>query len=352
MAGLVLCCGPTDPCDGLTAGPIAIGQIADPCDNQQVDILFRTFAGPNGETGPYTPGDQVVFELICDPNLGGTLAWSAGPAGPFATVGSFQGQDLPVTITQNMCDSADANSQQIYWQYTCLNGGCPPATTVLPMTLDCCPPLIIPTFDPNIPADCLPLIQETVDTFNQLLSCTDGTCYAEQIDIQFDWGVSGSDTDGIGGFLAFAQPGGDLPNGFNGNDLPTDSRVVFDSADLTNACAAAPDFFRDVVTHEILHAIGFSSGVLFFAGLLDSPTDPKNYIGPCATQAYGDLLGTGIPTPLPMDGSHWDETLFDDEIMTPQLFGASDFSILTLCVLEDLGYCVNRSVVEEPYTLP
>ena len=76
-----------------------------------------------------------------------------------------------------------------------------------------------------------------------------------------------------------------------------------------------------------------------------------------AGYAYGNLIGVEGAVAVPLDRSdlsHWDETRFDAELMTPYAEGsgiAMPASVLTLSALRDLGWRINLAAAE-PYALP
>ena len=126
-----------------------------------------------------------------------------------------------------------------------------------------------------------------------------------------------------------------------------------------------PAYLRRIMVHEFAHALGF--GTLWVP--LDVPSRGK--IGQAWTDAttatyransyagyaYGNLIGVDGAVAVPLDRvdlSHWDETRFDAELMTPYAEGsgiAMPASALTLSALRDLGWRVNLAAAE-PYALP
>ncbi len=126
-----------------------------------------------------------------------------------------------------------------------------------------------------------------------------------------------------------------------------------------------PIYLRNIVIHEFAHALGF--------GTLWEPIDfpSRGKIGQAWTDlttatyransyagyAYGNLIGIEGPVAVPLDRgdySHWDETRFDAELMTPfseEPDIAMPASVLTLSALRDLGWRINLAAAE-PYALP
>jgi hypothetical protein len=132
---------------------------------------------------------------------------------------------------------------------------------------------------------------------------------------------------------------------------------------------ANPAYLRSTMIHEFAHILGFGTawepvefvdydGTRFKVGknFIDRTTvtyAANTYAG----YAYGDLLGTGTPTAVPIEAgalSHWDETRFDTELMTPYAESQgvpTPLSAITLGALRDLGWSVNMGAVEA-YVLP
>jgi FG-GAP-like repeat/Bacterial pre-peptidase C-terminal domain len=127
-----------------------------------------------------------------------------------------------------------------------------------------------------------------------------------------------------------------------------------------------PVYLRGIMIHEFAHALGF--GTLWtpvdFGGSfgkigrtwIDATT--ATYVANSyAGYAYGSLLGTAGAVAVPLDRidlSHWDETRFDAELMTPyaEVTGIPmPASVLTLSALRDLGWRINLAAAQ-PYALP
>ncbi len=113
-----------------------------------------------------------------------------------------------------------------------------------------------------------------------------------------------------------------------------------------------PDYLESVLRHEIGHVLGL--GVIWDKRGNDLVDQDKGvYRGDSyAGQAYGELLGTGIATDVPLDLeslTHWSEEIFDEEIMTPRAEGIGTplpLSQLTISSLRDLGWHVNYGAAE------
>jgi hypothetical protein len=133
-----------------------------------------------------------------------------------------------------------------------------------------------------------------------------------------------------------------------GTLLPAQSIMQLDGADIAELERSGRLF--GVVQHELLHAVGF--GNLWEAkGLVDYAKTPfAQYNGAKAVEAFQAQGGSTNSIPLETSGSgsanlHWNEALFQDEIMTNDLNGAGTIvpiSRVTLAALEDLGYQVDR----------
>lgn len=140
-----------------------------------------------------------------------------------------------------------------------------------------------------------------------------------------------------------------------GNDLPALGIMRFDEADV--AALQASGRLGRVVLHEMLHVVGVGT-VWFERAVLDTTTDPTNarFTGPLARQACATDLSapTSCATSVPVhstdgDGSrfsHWRESVFDTELMTPFLDNTSPYSRMTVQSLADLGYEVDVDVAD------
>lgn len=158
-------------------------------------------------------------------------------------------------------------------------------------------------------------------------------------------------------FLAYAGPYLYRDTGETGNENTADKLLpVVGVAVLNNLYLdeynSNPDYLESVLRHEIGHALGL--GILWDKrgnDLVDRDKGvyrAETYAG----QSYGDLLGTGLATEVPLDqGSltHWDEDIFDRELMTPRAEGIGEplpLSQLTISSLRDLGWHVNYGAAE------
>jgi len=163
--------------------------------------------------------------------------------------------------------------------------------------------------------------------------------------------------DGEGGILGQAGPTSVRTNG----SLPATGTMQFDSADAAHYVTLG--LFDEIVTHEMLHVMGF--GTIWDRLELVSGT---NFVGGNAVAEY-NALTTGVPdvngVPLETGGgsgtalSHWSEAVFDDELMTgyiddPDPLSTTDtdpLSRMTVASLQDLGYQVNYNGPIDGYAL-
>ena len=167
--------------------------------------------------------------------------------------------------------------------------------------------------------------------------------------------------DGTGGILGQAGPTAVRV----GSYLPATAMMRFDSADA--ASFHAQGLFDEIVTHEMMHAVGIGS--IWAAKALLSG---NGFIGTNAVAEYGKLvdayaashggsttLANGVKltkgaVPIETAGGagtarvHWSEAVFDSEMMTGwldtvkpgQAMVADPMSALTTASLRDLGYVV------------
>jgi Leishmanolysin len=172
--------------------------------------------------------------------------------------------------------------------------------------------------------------------------------------------------DGKGKILA--QSGPCYIRTSNGqNDYRTSIGVMkFDSADFASLSAGGN--LQEVITHEMMHVVGFGSFWDSTAkNLLINDSTPTisstaAYIGAggiAGCKSLGAL--TTCASSVPVEGvqggpgtiySHWRETTFNNELMTGFLQpGFNPLSVMSIRSLEDLNYTVNTAAAD-PYTLP
>jgi hypothetical protein len=162
--------------------------------------------------------------------------------------------------------------------------------------------------------------------------------------------------DGAGGILGQAGPTSVRTAGH----LPATASMQFDSADAASYIAAG--LFDEIVTHEMLHSVGFGSVWSYFPGLVSG----SSFTGANAVNQYHLLGGVG-DVPIETEGgsgtagSHWSEAVFDNELMTGYINGPvagadpntppDPLSAMTVASLADLGYVVNLNGPIDGYAL-
>lgn len=142
---------------------------------------------------------------------------------------------------------------------------------------------------------------------------------------------------------------------------PTLAALVIDEADAVQMESAG--VLESFAAHELAHALGFVPAVWERHGRLQNPSLPNSpgadthFDGPLAVAAFDAAGGTGYmqaKVPLENGGvegfsdSHWRESVFGNELMTPLLTGDSQpLSLITIESLYDIGYEVNLSAADE-----
>lgn len=146
--------------------------------------------------------------------------------------------------------------------------------------------------------------------------------------------------------LCHRRPGGGLPSVASIKINPT-------------AAAQSSGLFRGML-HEIGHALGF--GTIWPESLLRDRSGDLRFLGRNAEAAYlltfggsGDA-GAGVPVETgggtALARSHWRESVFDRELLTPYSQNADQpLSAITAASLRDLGYVVNDARAD-PYARP
>ncbi len=155
--------------------------------------------------------------------------------------------------------------------------------------------------------------------------------------------------DGPGQILGQAGPcfyrgSGPFPN------LISIGIMTFDTFDL--AGLAAQGELNDVILHEMGHVLGF--GTLWNAPFPVANAGLTQFTGANALAAYtGSNGGTGAFVPIEDNGgagtagSHWEESIFQSEVMTGFITGTvRPFSLTTLQSMADMGYVVNPAVAD------
>ena len=153
--------------------------------------------------------------------------------------------------------------------------------------------------------------------------------------------------DGEGGILGRAGPTAIRSDGY----LPATAIMEFDVADAANfntmPSGSEGTLWDDIVTHEMMHSIGFGTIWTYLDLLSGGGTATPTFTGANATteyeSAYNVTNSGGVP--VEQDGgqgtrdSHWDEETFNNEIMTGYINNSDNYlSAMTVASLDDLGY--------------
>ena len=173
--------------------------------------------------------------------------------------------------------------------------------------------------------------------------------------------------DGVGGILGSSSICSIRTYPFTGATAylqPVLGAMVLDEDDV--ARMEADGTLLSVVTHELAHVLGFSNVVwdlhdrLRNPSLPSSPNADTHFEGPLAIPAFDAAGGVGygrakVPVQNGAESgssdSHWRQSVFEDEMMTPFLTGNSQpMSLITIESLYDLGYETNPAEAES-YTL-
>jgi hypothetical protein len=151
------------------------------------------------------------------------------------------------------------------------------------------------------------------------------------------------------------------------NNGQTDYRTAvgvmqFDSADV--ASLQATGNLQEVITHEMLHVLGF--GTFWDSNsknlLVNAGTPLVAYTGPAGVAGCQAIGGTiTCASTVPVEGSqggdgtlngHWRESTFNNELMTGFLNnGSNPFSQMSIRSMEDLGYVTNVAAADT-YRIP
>jgi len=151
--------------------------------------------------------------------------------------------------------------------------------------------------------------------------------------------------DGPSGVLGSAGP----RSLRSGSSLPAGGSMSFDTADIDNL--EANGGLTPVVLHEMGHALGFTSDVWSALSLVDGlGTSTPTFSGTNAVAEYNAIFGLSSTT-VPVEnnggpgtaGSHWEESVFDEELMTGFYDGGrpNPLSRVTVGAFEDMGYDVD-----------
>lgn len=167
--------------------------------------------------------------------------------------------------------------------------------------------------------------------------------------------------DGAFGILAFASPTQLRPEGDPDQFLPVRGSMTFDTADIDD-----PGLYETIL-HEMGHALGFTANIWDSLGLVTGlGLAAPRFLGENATAAYNEIFFgiTDSTDPeyrrdVPLEGnqsppgsrdSHWRESVFDTELMTPYSEGAATgepLSRVTVAAFQDMGYTVNPGAADD-----
>ncbi len=166
--------------------------------------------------------------------------------------------------------------------------------------------------------------------------------------------ASGVFIDGVSNVLGQAAP-----DAFRiGSGLPAHGFMEFDTADLANMEANGTLF--EVILHEMGHVLGVGTIWDDLNLLTGAGTANPRFLGAQATAAFNQIFGvnqTSVPvegnnSPVGSRDSHWRESLFGNELMSPRIASAGNpISLVTVASLADLGYTVNLNAADA-YTPP
>lgn len=169
--------------------------------------------------------------------------------------------------------------------------------------------------------------------------------------------------DGAGGILGRAAPCSVRRIGFATSD-PIDQEVLrgfieLDEDDVNRL--EAQGALVNTVTHEYGHVLGFGTlwedrGFLRNSSVSGNSNADTHFVGPYTLPAFdasGGRSYRGAKVPVESGGrrgssdSHWRESVFEAELMTPFLtVGQEPLSRITIESMADLGYEVNLSAAE------
>jgi hypothetical protein len=155
--------------------------------------------------------------------------------------------------------------------------------------------------------------------------------------------------------------------------LPILGGMKFDTDDLDYLNTHG--LLDETIVHEMGHVLGFGTVWTYSAiDLLRNPSDTSqggtlgadtHFVGPKALLEFDSVGGsgyTGAKVPVENDytefesgslDSHWRESVFGTELMTPLLNGSFDnpLSAVTAAAIGDIGYTVNYAAADS-YALP
>jgi hypothetical protein len=157
-----------------------------------------------------------------------------------------------------------------------------------------------------------------------------------------------NDIDGLGSTLGSTAL--DMTR-FDGRyRLATEGSLTLDSADMVGMESNGTLF--DVVVHELAHAIGF--GTLWEANRIYLEGSGQ-YTGSAALSVYRDAFDPDAAfIPVELDGgpgtadAHWDEAVFDSELMTGYIDATNYVDAITLASFVDIGYVLQPGALSVP----
>lgn len=165
--------------------------------------------------------------------------------------------------------------------------------------------------------------------------------------------ISAPFIDGGGGILGQAGPIAVRRN----SALPFAGVIELDSADVARLESVGQ--LDEVVLHEMAHALGFGTVWEELDLLIGASGWNPRYVGEQAVEEYNNTFGLNVNSIPVEDGggagtrnSHWEESVFDNELMTGFLNRGEDnpISSITVAAMGDLGYDVNLGAAD-PYGL-
>ncbi len=141
--------------------------------------------------------------------------------------------------------------------------------------------------------------------------------------------------------------------------LPSIGAMLFDSDDL--AQMSSEGILQDVITHEMLHAVGFGTiwdakDLLLAGGTVNSAFAGTKARQGCLGDGGAAICANSVPVENDMipgtADAHWRESIFGPELMTGFVnHGPMPLSAITVGSLADLGYTVNP-LAADPFVVP
>ena len=184
---------------------------------------------------------------------------------------------------------------------------------------------------------------------------------SEEIDDIRVW-ISIDSIDGVGGAVGVAGPCHvrSITYGFGAIiSTPTVGALILDEADV--AQMESQGSLLSVVTHEIAHVLGFGTiwdvrEWLQDPSLPRSPDADTHFIGPVTIPAFDAIGGGGYAgARVPVENgaepgssdTHWRQSVFGDELMTPYLTGDTQpLSLVTIESMYDIWYEVDLTAAD------